>query len=109
MRNQACLLLTLICLTASASAQPPTREHFAPKGWEGSYHDWKYTPVVKVGDRVIVSGIPAAVGETYEAKVRWMFEQLKLHLAVAGATTADVVEGDQFSRDSGHGQFPQGF
>jgi enamine deaminase RidA (YjgF/YER057c/UK114 family) len=96
MRNQACLLLTLICLAGIASAQPPTREHLAPKGWEGSYHDWKYSPVVKVGDMVIVSGIPAAVGENYEAKVRWMFEQLKLHLAVAGATTADVVEVTSF-------------
>src|SRR5687768_983460 len=74
----------------------PTREHLAPKGWEESYHNWHYTPVVVVGDTIIVSGIPAAVGDTYEAKVRWMFEQLKAHLESAGASLADVVELTSF-------------
>lgn len=92
MRNQASLLFTLICLTGIASAQAPTREHLAPQGMENSYHTWHYTPVVKVGDMVIVSGIPAAQGETFEDKVRWMFQQLKLHLEAAGASMADVVE-----------------
>lgn len=78
-------------LLASA-AEPPTREHLAPDGWEDSYHQFHYTPVVKVGDMVIVSGIPAMRGDTYEAKIRWMFEQLKAHLQSAGATLADVVE-----------------
>ncbi len=91
------LLLLVACLcSASALAEPPSREHFAPGRWARSYHHWKYSPVVKVGDTVIVSGIPAAVGDTYEAKVRWMFEQLKLHLASAGATPADVVELTSF-------------
>jgi enamine deaminase RidA (YjgF/YER057c/UK114 family) len=81
---------------ATPSATPPTREHFAPPGWEGSYHRWHYSPVVKVRDMVIVSGIPAAVGDTYEAKARWMFEQLRAHLQGAGATMADVVELTSF-------------
>lgn len=82
--------------SASAAGAPPSREHFAPPGWEGSYHRWHYSPVVKVRDMVIVSGIPAACGDTYEAKVRWMFEQLRAHLASAGATFADVVELTSF-------------
>ncbi|HZH43481.1 MAG TPA: Rid family hydrolase [Lysobacter sp.] len=87
----------LAVIAAPASAQDaPTREHFAPRGLEAAYHDWHYTPVVKVGDTVIVSGIPAARGDTYEAKVRWMFEELKRHLATAGATMADVVELTSF-------------
>lgn len=77
-------------------ASAPTREHFAPPGTEASYHQWHYTPVVKVGDQVIVSGIPAMVGETYEDKVRWMFQQLDAHLRTAGATLADVVELTSF-------------
>lgn len=90
------LLFALFLCAGCASAQTPTREHFAPSGWERAYHDSKYSPVVKVGDTVIVSGIPAAKGETYEAKIRWMFEQLERHLAEAGATTADVVEVTSF-------------
>jgi enamine deaminase RidA (YjgF/YER057c/UK114 family) len=86
----------LLFPVAALAADVPSREHLAPAGWEGSYHDVHYTPVVKVGDMVIVSGIPAARGETYEAKVRWMFEQLRAHLASAGATMADVVELTSF-------------
>jgi enamine deaminase RidA (YjgF/YER057c/UK114 family) len=41
---------------------------------------------------VIVSGIPAARGDTYEAKVRNMFERLKRTLAAAGADLTDVIE-----------------
>jgi enamine deaminase RidA (YjgF/YER057c/UK114 family) len=67
---------------------------------EGSYHDWHYTPVLKFGDTVIVSGIPAAVGETYEQKVRWMFEQLRAHLETAGASLADVVELTSFHAEA---------
>jgi enamine deaminase RidA (YjgF/YER057c/UK114 family) len=79
-----------------AAEPPPSREHLAPAGWEGSYHGWHYSPVVKVGNQVIVSGIPAAEGASYEDKVRWMFGQLKLHLETAGATLADVVELTSF-------------
>jgi enamine deaminase RidA (YjgF/YER057c/UK114 family) len=95
MANIRCFLATtLVLATAPLSAQttPPTREHLAPPGWEASYHNLHYSPVVKVGEQVIVSGIPASRGETYEAKVQWMFEQLQAHLEAAGATLADVVE-----------------
>lgn len=89
----ACLALLA---SASALAQPadtaPTREHFAPPGLEAAYHRWHYTPAVKVGDMVIVSGIPAVRGDSYEAKVRDMFEMLRKQLETAGATMADVVE-----------------
>lgn len=74
------------------SPASPSREHFAPAGWEGSYHRWHYTPVVKVGDQVIVSGIPAGRGATYEEKIRNLFRDLERHLASAGASMADVVE-----------------
>jgi arsenate reductase (thioredoxin) len=70
-------------LAASPPVTAPAREHLAPPGWEDSYHGLHYTPVLKVGDRVIVSGIPAIEGETDEDKIRWMFAQLKLHLEQA--------------------------
>ena len=90
------LLLTAALPAAATDAAAPTREHFAPPGMAASYHHWHYTPVIKVGDMVIVSGIPAAVGDTYEDKVRWMFEQLRAHLASAGARLEDVVELTSF-------------
>ncbi|GHA88025.1 Rid family hydrolase [Cognatilysobacter bugurensis] len=92
MRLFAAIPLLLCMSLAHAQSAPPTREHFAPRGMEPSYHDWHYSPVVKVGDTVTVSGIPAGRGKTYEEKVRNMFEALKAHLATAGATLADVVE-----------------
>src|SRR5688572_8058267 len=69
-----------LCSGVALAADAPTREHLAPAGWEDSYHGLHYTPVLKVGNRVIVSGIPALQGETDEDKIRWMFAQLKLHL-----------------------------
>src|SRR5262245_37537275 len=70
--HRACLPLLLCLFAVDAVAQTaPVREHLAPSGWEGSYHDLHYTPVVRIGDRVIVSGIPALEGDTEEAKIRW--------------------------------------
>ncbi len=88
------LALSVIPLASSVFAKepPPTREHLAPSGWEDSYNDLHYTPVLKIGNRVIVSGIPAITGDTDEDKIRWMFAQLKAHLEQAGATLEDVVE-----------------
>ncbi len=87
------------------AAETAPREHFAPAGWEGSYHQLHYSPVVKIGNRVIVSGIPALEGDTEEAKIRWMFEQLKLHLEAAGASMEDVVELTSFHVSTGHDDF----
>jgi enamine deaminase RidA (YjgF/YER057c/UK114 family) len=94
----AVLAALALAMPAFAAETPdaPTREHFAPRGMERSYHDYHYTPVVKVGDMVIVSGIPAGPGETYEAQIRGLFERLKAHLETAGATMADVVELTSF-------------
>ena len=108
MSPRAACLTTLLLLAGSAHAQStaaPTREHLAPKGWEGSYHRIHYTPVLKVGDRVIVSGIPAAEGKDDEAKIRWAFQQLELHLKAAGATMADVVELNSFHVAKDHAEF----
>lgn len=94
---------------ALAAEPAPSRVHLAPTGWEGSYHRLHYTPVVKIGERVIVSGIPALEGETEEEKIRWAFQQLKLHLAAAGATLADVVELNSFHVAGDHAQFERRF
>lgn len=90
-------VVTLGAVSAPASAlSAPTREHFAPTGYESAYHDWHYTPVLKVGQQVIVSGIPAAGAGSYEDKVRRMFVELRTQLELAGASLADVVELTSF-------------
>lgn len=99
------LMLPLSAVAAPPPAEAPTREHFAPPGWEGSYHGLGYTPVLRIGDRVIVSGIPAIEGETDEDKIRWMFAQLRLHLEQAGATLEDVVELTSFHVATDHADF----
>ena len=86
-------VIVLVCSVAPTLAQsPPGKRIIIPKGMEGSYDNYHYAPVVRVGDMVIVSGIPAGGAETYEGKIRKMFERAKLHLEAAGATLSDVVE-----------------
>jgi len=104
MKRHAFLLLFL-CAPAAFAQDAPAREHLAPPGWEGSYHGLHYSPVVKLGDRVIVSGIPASQGTDDEEKIRWMFAQLKAHLAQAGATLDDVVELQSFHVAKDHAEF----
>lgn len=100
------LLGLSLCAAAQAQTAPVVREHFAPAGWEGSYHELHYSPVVKIGDRVIVSGIPAdGPGKTDEEKIRWMFAQLKAHLEKAGATLEDVVEITSYHVATDHADF----
>lgn len=89
----------------SAQGRSTGREHLAPPGWERSYHDIHYTPVLKVGKQLIVSGIPAAVGDTEEAKIRWAFEQMKRHLEHAGSSMADVVELTSYHVSKDHEDF----
>lgn len=97
MRCWTVLILLASAGPAAAQQTPsPTREHLAPKGWESSYHELHYSPVVKIGDRVIVSGIPSGSEGSEEDKVRWAFKQLRAHLERAGATMADVVELSSF-------------
>ncbi|UHQ23312.1 hypothetical protein LVB77_00945 [Lysobacter sp. 5GHs7-4] len=89
---------------ANASAEP-TREHLAPAGWESSYHDIHYTPVLRIGDRVIVSGIPSRAGPDEEANIRWAFQQLEAHLKRAGASLEDVIELNSFHVAQNHEEF----
>lgn len=105
------LVLSVLCAVATAagaetpSAAAPTREHLAPTGWEGSYHDIHYTPVLRIGDRVIVSGIPSRSGPDEEANIRWAFQQLEAHLKQAGASLEDVVELNSFHVAQNHEEF----
>jgi enamine deaminase RidA (YjgF/YER057c/UK114 family) len=105
-RRPVPLACRALCLTASlavavltaapASAQGGVeRKIHVPRGWEGAY-EFGYAPVVRVGDWVIVSGIPAGGEGSYEDKVRRMYQRAAELLAAAGATIDDVVELNTF-------------
>jgi enamine deaminase RidA (YjgF/YER057c/UK114 family) len=93
------LSVAAVLACPAVADEAPTREHLAPPGFERSYHEYHYSPVVRVGNMVIVSGIPAGSGSTYEEKVRRMFESLDAHLKAAGTSLADVVELTSFHAD----------
>lgn len=88
----AAIALALAVASPSATAGDANLTVYVPGGWEGAY-DYGYAPVLRVGDTVIVSGIPAGgPGASYEEKVRWMYERATELLEEAGASIADVVE-----------------
>ena len=86
----------MIALALLLAAAPATKTVIIPAGEDHAYDEWHYAPAVRVGDLIFISGIPAARGDTYEAKVRNMFERLKRVLAAAGADLSDVVELQTF-------------
>jgi enamine deaminase RidA (YjgF/YER057c/UK114 family) len=88
----ACLLLP----AAGSAAEPQLRTIHVPAGEEQSYDEWHYAPAVRVGDLVILSGIPAWRGATYEERIRNMFADVEKNLAAAGAVMGDVVELTSF-------------
>lgn len=88
--------LALVALAFSLTAAPARaggvdREIHVPAGWEGAY-ELGYAPVIRVGDMVIVSGVPAGGDGTYEDKIRRMYQRVGDLLEAAGATFDDVVE-----------------
>lgn len=89
-------IFAIISLVTASPARPAQaagveREILVPAGWEGAY-DFGYAPVIRVGNRVIVSGIPASGDGTYEEKIRGMYRRAVELLTAAGATIDDVVE-----------------
>ena len=90
------LLLGPLLFIGACSTIPVARTHIVPAGWESSYNDYHYSPTVRVGDTVIVSGIPAFGKDDYESKIRGMSENLKTTLAASGAEIGDVVEINTF-------------
>jgi len=84
---------------AANAASEVARPIHVPPGWEGAY-DFGYAPVVRVGNLVIVSGVPASGDGTYEEKIRRMYQRAIALLAEAGATVDDVAELETFHREA---------
>lgn len=101
MSKKTATLLVACTLAAGCASQPqvPAKIVVIPPHMDRAYDDYHYAPAIRVGDTVIVSGIPAGPGDNYEARIRRMFERLKTTLEAAGASMADVVEITTFHRE----------
>lgn len=92
-------LLTTGCVVVTdnaISSSPGRKTIVIPAGQDQAYDDYHYAPAVRVGDTVIVSGIPAGGDGSYEDQVRRMFERARKTLEAAGASLGDVVEINTF-------------
>lgn len=101
MRTLALLLPALVAAFPATAAEPRTT--FVPERRDVEYDQWHYAPAVRVGDMVVISGIPAGGPGTYAEQVRRMFKGIERTLAAAGAKMEDVVEINTFhanARDS---------
>lgn len=105
MRPNIISMLILLTVSAEAMCENSSRVHVVPPGRDRSYDEYHYSPLVVLGDRVIVSGIPASRGSSDEEKIRGAFEQLRFQLAAAGASLDDVIEIQSFHVAQEHEAF----
>lgn len=90
------LATALSVSTLPRAAEAPGKTIIIPDKSERAYTEYHYAPAIKVGDTVIVSGIPAGGPGTYTEQVRRMFLRAKSTLEAAGATMDDVIELQSF-------------
>ncbi len=95
MRTAALQLIAACCLAVPALAAEP-RTTIVPEKRTREYEEWHYAPAVRVGDLVVISGIPAFGPPPYADQVRRMFKAIESTLAAAGAKMEDVVEIQTF-------------
>jgi enamine deaminase RidA (YjgF/YER057c/UK114 family) len=104
--RKTALVVAIVFVAAasgSAGAGEPDQTIFVPEGWGGAY-DFGYAPVIRTGNMVIVSGVPAGGPGTYEEKIRRMYEHIQSLLDAAGATIDDVVELTSFHAEADSSQ-----
>ena len=86
--------------TSSISADASGKTIIIPDKRDLEYEKYHYAPAIRLGDTVIVSGIPAAGAGTYQDKIRRMFQRVAVTLQAAGAGMDDVVEIQTFHANS---------
>lgn len=97
------ILIALAVLAVASSTEAlaggTDRQIVVPPRWQGAY-DFGYAPAVRVGDWVIISGIPAGGEGSYEDKIRHMYQRAVELLEASGATIEDVVELTSYHLES---------
>jgi len=105
------LLLVAASFPAALSAQtPPTKEAIVPKGMEWAPDVLHFSPAVRSGDLVHVSGVAVGLrpGETDKEKaIDRAFRDIARTLAEAGASWDDVVSITSYHTDFTSGAKPQ--
>lgn len=94
-------LLAALFLAGCATAAPAP-EHFTPPGHERARDTYHYTPAVRAGDFVFISGVVAGRrpgDETDEAGFDRAFRVVNDVLNAAGADWGDVVEMTTYHTD----------
>jgi len=81
----ASIVAALLLAVKPAAAEDVSRTIYVPEGWEGAY-EFGYAPVLRVGETVIVSGVPAGGDGTYEEKIRGMYTRVRELLETARFT-----------------------
>jgi enamine deaminase RidA (YjgF/YER057c/UK114 family) len=89
----------VLVVVGPAGAGEPNQTIFVPEGWGGAY-DFGYAPVIRTGNMVIVSGVPASGPGTYEQKIRRMYDRISSLLEAAGAGIDDIVELTSFHAEA---------
>ncbi|HEY5459204.1 MAG TPA: RidA family protein [Sphingomicrobium sp.] len=98
----ACAIASLP--TAAEAQSTPPKEAIVPKGWEFATNDLHFSPAVRSGDFVFVSGVPAGLrpSETEADKEKAIdraFQGIAKVLAEAGASWDDVVQITSYHTD----------
>ncbi|MBD1588843.1 RidA family protein [Pseudomonas typographi] len=80
------------------------KEYIVPAGCEVLYNEWHFSPAVKVGNQVWLSGqvgvdknLVPGVGMTEQAEL--LFANVKEVLEAAGATLEDIIEINTYHTD----------
>lgn len=97
-------LFSLVALTTPAAAEPP--EPITPKGLEWQVRDYGFSPAVRAGDFIFISGVVAGIEkgaettpESMAAAYERAFSRLQEILGAAGASWRDVVEMTTYHTD----------
>ncbi|MCG8434913.1 MAG: Rid family hydrolase [Gammaproteobacteria bacterium] len=112
--NMYCRLGLLIALLAGTASVTWADEKlgktiFIPKGMAYQYDEYHYSPAVRVGDTVHISGIPAGGDGSEEDQLRRMFERIKTVLEHSGAGMRDVVKITSFHNVDTDEEFREAF
>jgi enamine deaminase RidA (YjgF/YER057c/UK114 family) len=68
-----------------------------PNALQSSYTDWHYSPAIKSGDFLFISGCTGtmpdgSVSPNIEDQIRQAFKKIKMSLTEAGLTFSDVID-----------------
>ncbi|MDX1444240.1 MAG: Rid family hydrolase [Gammaproteobacteria bacterium] len=80
------------CTTAGTSTTEPFSERIIPERWQQTYEEWAYAPAVRTGNRLVLSGVPAAGPGGVEKQVERAYAVIDGLLNEAGFDRSHIIE-----------------